>query len=183
MRLLSIFTLCFIALNVSAANLFLKGGVGFARSKIDKAEFNASDLDIPSYDFGFSIKGGIGLQVNKYISVETGSLNHDVDLDELVGNETFTTKGSYVLLNLMYPYSEDYTFVLQVGELDWQVRVDPGWFNGDRKKAGKDNFYGVGLLFYPNSEISIAIDFQGYYFDVVKVNTININLIYHFWQF
>jgi len=167
----------------SEAGWYIGGSYGMTSFDIDTAGITNPSLD--DSDSGFKIFGGF--QFTKHWGAEVGYVDFGkagisgsvlgIPFTSDVGVTALTFAGTGTL-----PLSENFALLGKVGLANWdaEVSVSALGLGGSTSDSGTDMFFGVGLRYSFNKNLSVQLEFEQYETDADSVNMTSVGLRYKF---
>ncbi|KPH64889.1 outer membrane beta-barrel protein [Pseudoalteromonas neustonica] len=134
-------------------------GIGYGQYSF---QFEDSENDIDFDDDSQMLKGYIGTQFNKYLSLELAYQNFDEvsDIDSYAEVDGISLAG-----RLAAPITESFSVYAKGGWLEWDAEVTsdiPALGEISAEQSGGDVFYGAGLEYAFTSNVQVRLEYERY---------------------
>ncbi len=169
--------LLLIPFQLTAMDLYIKGGGAWAKTSVEAEEL-ALDHNAESDDDGLSLKGALGISTH-FVAIEIGIIDTvAANLGDFWGDR-YNTSGEYIALFLKYPTPGGPSVFAQIGHINWDTELD-FFLDSNTNTDGKDTFYGLGVEINLKQGSSLSFEVEHYPFDLVEMTRIGVNYKYSF---
>ena len=177
MKKIIIALLLLIPFQLTAMDLYIKGGGAWAKTSIEVEELGL-DANTESDDDGLSLKGAMGISTN-FIALEIGFIDTvAANLGDL-WDDRYNTSGEYISIFLKYPTPGGPSLFAQIGYINWDTELD-FFLDSNANTDGKDTFYGLGVEINLKQASSLSFEVEHYPFDSIEMTRIGVNYKYSF---